>query len=457
MRCAIYRRVSTDEQAEKGFSLENQKLRLESFATSQGWEVVEDYVDDGFSGKDTNRPALQRMFSNVDKFDVILVYKLDRFTRSVKDLNEMLETIKENEIAFKSATESIDTTTATGRMILNMMGTTAQWERETISERIKDVFGKLRENGIFSTGHPPYGYRCSGNKSIEIDEEQAEIVRYIYELSKTMGLFKISVELNRKGIKTRRNNKFGQSAVKRILHNPFYCGYMEVNNKWVPIKNEGYIPIISEEEFKTTQKILTKRNKAQTRSRSVSYYPFSGIVLCPECQRAMRGDRAKYGDYYYRYYRCVYGRENINCTNRKRIRVEQVDKAFAEYISGSFENTTIKLDSKDIKSDIEYELKQLDSKIERLSDIYIEGDITKSKYNEKMNSLLNEKEKFKKDLTSCKENVDSEFVRDQINKLESIWHLIDDKTKSESIRSIFDTIKIKQDKNKVTIMDHTLL
>ena len=111
-------------------------------------EVVEDYVDDGFSGKDTNRPALQRMFSNVDKFDVIL-YKLDRFTRSVKDLNEMLETIKENEIAFKSATESIDTTTATGRMILNMMGTTAQWERETISERIKDVFGKLRENGIF--------------------------------------------------------------------------------------------------------------------------------------------------------------------------------------------------------------------------------------------------------------------------------------------------------------------
>ena len=69
-----------------------------------------------------------------------------------------------------------------------------------------------------------------------------------------MGLFKISVELNRKGIKTRRNNKFGQSAVKRILHNPFYCGYMEVNNKWVPIKNEGYIPIISEEEFKTTQK-----------------------------------------------------------------------------------------------------------------------------------------------------------------------------------------------------------
>lgn len=94
MRCAIYRRVSTDEQAEKGFSLENQKLRLESFATSQGWEVVEDYVDDGFSGKDTNRPALQRMFSNVDKFDVILVYKLDRFTRSVKDLNEMLETIK---------------------------------------------------------------------------------------------------------------------------------------------------------------------------------------------------------------------------------------------------------------------------------------------------------------------------------------------------------------------------
>lgn len=457
MKCVIYRRVSTDEQAEKGFSLENQKLRLESFATSQGWEVVGDYVDDGYSGKDMNRPALKKMFSNVDEFDVILVYKLDRFTRSVKDLNEMLETIKEHDIAFKSATESIDTTSATGRMILNMMGTTAQWERETISERIKDVFGKMRENGIFSTGHPPYGYRYRENKSIEIVEERAEVVRYIFELSKTIGLLKISLELKKMGIKTRRNNNFGQSAVKRILHNPFYCGYMTVNNKWVPIKNDGYIPIISEEEFKTTQKILTKRNNAQTRSRSESYYPFSGVALCPECQRAMSGDRAKYGDFYYRYYRCNYGRENDNCTNRKRIRAEQVDTAFAKYISGSFENTTIKLESGDIKSDIEHKLKHLDSKIERLSDLYIEGDITKSKYNEKMNSLLNEKEQLKSDLTSYKESASADFIQDKIRQLESVWHLIDDKTKSESIRSVFDTITIKQEKDKVIIIDHTLL
>ncbi|AXK19164.1 recombinase family protein [Bacillus sp. COPE52] len=457
MRCAIYRRVSTDEQAEKGFSLENQKLRLESFATSQGWEVSDDYVDDGFSGKNMDRPALRRMFNDVDNFDVILVYKLDRFTRSVKDLNEMLETIKEHNIAFKSATESIDTTTATGRMILNMMGTTAQWERETISERIKDVFGKMRENGIFSTGHPPYGYKCGGNKSIEIVEERAKAVRYIFEQSKTKGLLKISLELNRMGVKTRRNNKFSESTVKRILHNPFYCGYMTVNDKWVPIKNEGYMPIISEEEFKTTQKILTKRNNKQTKSRSVSYYPFSGIVLCPDCQRTMIGDRAKYGDYYYRYYRCVYGRASNNCTNKKRIRAEQVDKAFAEYISESFENATIKLDSRDIKSDIEHELKRLDSKIDRLSDLYIEGDITKSKYNEKMNLLLNDKEKLERDLTSCKENVSVEFVQDQIKQLESVWHLIDDKTKSESIRSVFDTIKIKKEKNQVIIIEHTLL
>ncbi|MGG1329345.1 recombinase family protein, partial [Bacillus tropicus] len=393
----------------------------------------------------------------LDQVNVILVYKLDRFTRSVKDLNEMLETIKEHNIAFKSATESIDTTSATGRMILNMMGTTAQWERETISERIKDVFGKLRESGIFSTGHPPYGYRYSGNKTLEIVEEQAEIVRFIFELSKTIGLLKISLELNKMGVKTRRNNRFGQSAVKRILHNPFYCGYMTVHNKWVPIKNEGYIPIISEEEFKTTQKILTKRNNAQTRLRSDSYYPFSGIVLCPECQRAMSGDRAKYGDFYYRYYRCVYGRENDNCTNRKRIRAEQVDKAFAEYIPDAFENTTIKLDSKDIKSDIENKLNHLESKIERLSDLYIEGDITKNKYNEKMNSLLNEQEELKRDLTSCKDNVSVEFIQDQIKQLGSVWHLIDDKTKSEAIRSVFDTIKIRKEKDKVVIIDHALL
>ncbi|PEJ91816.1 recombinase family protein, partial [Bacillus wiedmannii] len=86
-------------------------------------------------------------FNDVDKFDVILVYKLDRFTRSVRDLNDMMETIKEHDIAFKSATEFIDTTTATGRMILNMMGSTAQWERETISERVTDTMYKRAESG----------------------------------------------------------------------------------------------------------------------------------------------------------------------------------------------------------------------------------------------------------------------------------------------------------------------
>lgn len=191
MKCAIYRRVSTDEQAEKGFSLENQLLRLQAFAESQGWEVVHDYMDDGYSGKNMNRPQIKRMLHDLksNKFDIVLVYRLDRFTRSVKDLNDLLEVFKEHEVDFKSATESIDTATATGRMILNMMVSTAQWERETISERVKDVVRKKKDLGLISTGYPPYGYAMNDGVISQVPHE-VEIVKFVFEKAKVYGFQK---------------------------------------------------------------------------------------------------------------------------------------------------------------------------------------------------------------------------------------------------------------------------
>jgi len=460
MKCVIYRRVSTDEQANKGFSLENQKIRLESFATSQGWEIAGDYIDDGYSGKDMNRPALKRMFSDVDKFDVILVYKLDRFTRSVKDLNEMMETLQEHNIAFKSATESIDTTTATGRMILNMMSTTAQWERETISERIKDVLSKMREEGIFPTGKTPYGYRLQKNRAIVQVPEEIEVVKFVYRQSKVYGQRQIAKLLREKGIKTYHGSDWVGCNVGRLLHNPFYCGYLKVNGELVPIKNEGFNPVITLEEYLQINKLLRKRSLNPTRKKSDSVYPFSGIVLCPKCHKPMRGDRVRKklatGEYkYYFYYKC--GNAKNHLCDMKTITASKVDSAFVTYISGAFNNIDIQIEQERDNEILEKELKNLNNKIERAKELYIEGDISKGRYNEKVNKFTDRLIEVERMLSRSNNTANQRAINDWIRNIEKNWCYLDEKTKAESIRSIFDTMTIEVINGNVTVQGHTLL
>ncbi|WP_242300711.1 recombinase family protein [Bacillus cereus group sp. BfR-BA-01494] len=454
MRCAIYRRVSTDEQAEKGHSLDNQKFRLESFAMSQGWEITGDYVDDGYSGKNMERPALKKMFADIDNFDVILVYKLDRFTRSVRDLNDMLETIKGHEIAFKSVTEAIDTTTATGRMILNMMGSTAQWEREMISERIKDVLGKLAEQGIFPKGKPTYGYKIK-NGVISIDEEEAEIVKLIFEKSKTLGQHAVSKYLRDNGIYTPSGSTWMSGGIGRIIRNPFYYGEMKVNGKLIAIKNEGYTPLISKEEFDLVNRISKSRNMKKTKRKSNIIYPFSGIALCPRCNKPLRGDRSKIGEKYYTYYRCVNAREG-RCT-MKRIKTQVIDIAFSEYVSGAFNESNIQIDNKDESIALERKIQALKSKVDRLKELYIDGDITKVRYKEQTDAINSEINSMQDKMLSLDDGKITEKAIEQAKELEKVWLLLDDKTKDESLRSVFDTITLKETEHGIIITSHSFL
>src|SRR5690606_13381288 len=160
MRCAIYRRVSTDLQAEEGFSLEAQKNRLLAYAESQGWTVIEDYCDEGYSAKSLDRPEMQRLISDIKKkkFDVVLVYRLDRLVRSVLELHELLQLMERYDVRFKSATEIFDTTSATGRLFITLIATLAQWERETIAERVHLGMAKKAEQGERNGAPAPYGY-----------------------------------------------------------------------------------------------------------------------------------------------------------------------------------------------------------------------------------------------------------------------------------------------------------
>ncbi|HWI53946.1 MAG TPA: recombinase family protein, partial [Symbiobacteriaceae bacterium] len=155
-RC--YMRVSTEEQAASGYSLAAQRDKLELFCKLQGYEIAGWYRDDGVSAKDLNRPEFQRMMKEAQKDDVIVVYKLDRLTRSVRDLDNLLRDFEKRSLQFRSVTEQFDTTSATGRLMIRMVGEFAQWERETIAERT--TFGKQKklELGEWNGGRVPFGY-----------------------------------------------------------------------------------------------------------------------------------------------------------------------------------------------------------------------------------------------------------------------------------------------------------
>jgi len=181
---AGYIRVSTDEQAAEGQSLDNQLARIRAYTESQGWTLAEVYREEGFSGKNIDRPEMSRMLKDIKagRFNVILVYKVDRLTRKQKDLWYLLEDLFEaNSVGFKSVIEPFDTTTAQGKAFLGMLAVFAQLERDTIAERTKDTLANKKANGQW-TGRVPFGYRVAENGKLIKDSKQQKTIAKIRRL-----------------------------------------------------------------------------------------------------------------------------------------------------------------------------------------------------------------------------------------------------------------------------------
>lgn len=295
MRVAAYIRVSTQMQAEEGYSLAAQKDRLKAFAFSQSWDIVQFYVDEGISAKDMERPELQRMLNGVkDKlFDIVLVYKLDRLTRSVIDLDRMLKVFSEHDVMFKSATEVYDTTTATGRLFIRLVGSMAQWERENLGERVRMGMNEKAKEGKWVINVAPIGYDRDGDY-LKINEAEAAVVKKIYDmyLSGKYGVGKIATQLNTSGLKTKSNSNWNYGSVHYVLTNPLYTGTMRYNyrvNKEQYFEVEDAVPVIIDEvTFQRVQTILNRRTTAHPKT-ATSNFIFSGILRCARCGGTMAG------------------------------------------------------------------------------------------------------------------------------------------------------------------------
>lgn len=216
-----YIRVSTEEQAEGGLSLETQRSRITAYADMMGWQMVKVFEDAGISGKTLDRPSLHSALRSLQPGRAMIVFKLDRLTRSVKHIYELVETIDSTGGNWVSVMEQIDTSSATGRLMLGLIVQLSQWERETIAERTATVLAdkkKRRER----LGTTPLGYRTieteSGGKKLEADPEEQETVRLAREL-RTGGLSfrRIAAILCEAGRSTKRGGKWEAATVARLI------------------------------------------------------------------------------------------------------------------------------------------------------------------------------------------------------------------------------------------------
>ena len=272
VRCAIYTRKSTEEGLEQGFnSLDAQRQACEAYVISQkadGWISLSDRYDDGgYSGGTLKRPALQQLLKNIEAgiIDIVVVYKIDRLSRSLMDFAKLVEVLDRKSVTFLSVTQSFNTTTSMGRLTLNVLLSFAQFEREIAGERIRDKFAASKMKGIWMGGNPPLGYDI-GNRRLEVNLAEAETVRRIFQRYLDLGCVRLlRDDLMARGINSklwisragvRRGGKpLGLSSLYLILNNPVYLG--QTVHKGLSHQGQ-HEPIVSQELFGAVQRRLAE-------------------------------------------------------------------------------------------------------------------------------------------------------------------------------------------------------
>lgn len=295
LRCAIYTRKSSEEGLEQDFnSLHAQRDSCAAYVLSQageGWEAIKTHYDDGgFSGGSLERPALQQLLTDITagKVDIIVVYKVDRLTRSLSDFAKIVEIFDDKGVSFVSVTQAFNTTTSMGRLTLNILLSFAQFEREVTGERIRDKFAASRKKGIWMGGHPPLGYDISDRKLI-VNNAEAEKVRGIFERYMTLkSVPALMEELAETGVKTKHwtsttgavmgNKVFSRGALYHLLRNRVYIGEATHKGKNYPGLHD---PIVDDKTWTTVQDLLTANtgNHWATIKRSNSESPLKGLLF----------------------------------------------------------------------------------------------------------------------------------------------------------------------------------
>lgn len=251
-RAALYTRVSTEDQAREGFSLDAQLERLHLFARAQDWQIAEEYVDEGHSGRTTRRPAYRRMLEDWESWDTILVLKMDRIHRNSRNFMAMMDRLTRDDKGFASVTENLDTSTAMGRFVMDIIQRIAQLESEQIGERVFDGMEQKAKSQGGSLGKPaPFGYRYGPEGSLVVDEGERPHVEAMYAVfERGEGKQAIADALNAQGVATRRGKAWSVWSVTHVLTNPTYAGAIRWSGQ---LQLDAHEAIIAPRRFDAVQ------------------------------------------------------------------------------------------------------------------------------------------------------------------------------------------------------------
>jgi site-specific DNA recombinase len=306
LRCAVYTRKSSEEGLEQEFnSLHAQREACESYIASQrseGWVLVRDQYDDGgISGGTLERPGLKRLLADIEDglVDVVVVYKIDRLSRSLADFAKLVEVFDRNGVTFVSVTQSFNTTTSMGRLTLNILLSFAQFEREVTAERIRDKVAASRKKGMWMGGVPPYGYRVE-NRKLMVDEDATAQVRWIFARFLEIGsCTELAREVGARCIRTPRGNRIDKKYIYRMLSNRAYIGEAIHKGESYPGEHDA---IIDREMWDKVHAILQespRKRAALTRADTPAL--LKGLLFGPD-GAAFSPTHTRKGGRLYRYY-----------------------------------------------------------------------------------------------------------------------------------------------------------
>ena len=457
-RAALYIRVSTLEQAQEGYSVGEQRERLIAYCKAQDWLIADIYVDGGYTGSNLNRPGIQKLMSETEKFDVVLVYKLDRLSRSQRDTLYLIEEIfRPNKVDFVSMQESFDTSSPFGKAMIGLLAVFAQLEREQIKERTWMGRVARAKTGLHhGGGNIPIGYDYEDGKLI-VNPYEAEQVRKIYEWYLSGSSLKaITDKLQDAGYTNKYSSYNSWSSVRNILENETYIGRLHFGDVVVDHAHEA---IITEEQFNAAQILRGKRREQFGSHAFQSKHVLTGLLFCGHCGgRYYLRNTGKYSYYacYSRTKQMKNMRKDPNCQN-KIWRAQDLEPIIEEKILALLRNPKIAEELAAGKpkaaapvsknTDIERRIREIDRQIGKLMELYQQDDIPPELLGEKINRLYGEKTALENSIAPVEETnaMPLDLVAELITNAAEIWDFADENQKRRILQSLISRIVLTDD------------
>lgn len=488
VRCAIYTRKSTARGLEQEFSsLDAQREACERYIAQQaqlGWTAMkEQYDDGGFTGANLERPAFQHLLEDVDarKIDVVVVYKVDRLSRSLLDFAKVMERFSKTDTAFVSVTQNFSTADAIGRLTLNMLMSFAEFEREMIAERTRDKIAAARRRGKWTGGNPPIGFKVV-DKKLVIDDLEAVVIEEIYDLyEQHRSALAVARIINGRGRETKRyrsqsgrlkpGKRWSKDAVLRVLKNPVYAGLIPYVDEIYEGEHEG---IIVSERFRRMQYLLEGHGpRSRARGRNPEYV-LRGLLRCA-CGKALTPASTRKRGKEYRYYRCVtqdkHGRKACPAKPMPADAIEAfvVDRVRAVASDGSLANELVdnlqrRIDER--RGPLKTERRQLPARIASLSteakklaeNLAAAEGRARALLQERLDEVargiehqearLKEVERMSAEL-DCIE-LDGRWVADILTRFDAAWDVLSFENRGRLMRAVIKRVEVDDAKGTLT-------